>query len=127
MSRYLIVNADDYNTDPERNRGIVDAIRNGGQPGTLYRLEGEEIPKRILAKNSIHQVDLLEALTLCQALEKTPETVILGVEPEDIEALSLELTVTVREKLNALCEMVLGELDRLSATYSPKEFHVSCA
>jgi predicted glycoside hydrolase/deacetylase ChbG (UPF0249 family) len=29
MSRYLIVNADDYNTDPERNRGIVDAIRNG--------------------------------------------------------------------------------------------------
>jgi len=29
MSRYLIVNADDYNTDPERNRGILDAIRNG--------------------------------------------------------------------------------------------------
>jgi predicted glycoside hydrolase/deacetylase ChbG (UPF0249 family) len=29
MSRYLIVNADDYNTDPERNRGILDAVRNG--------------------------------------------------------------------------------------------------
>jgi predicted glycoside hydrolase/deacetylase ChbG (UPF0249 family) len=29
MSRYLIVNADDFNTDPERNRGILDARVNG--------------------------------------------------------------------------------------------------
>jgi hydrogenase maturation protease len=100
---------------------VVDAIRNGGNPGTVYRLEGEEIPRRILAKNSIHQVDLLEALTLCQALEKTPETVILGVEPEDIETLSLNLTAPVSEKLDDLSDMVLEELKRLDSTYSQKE------
>ena len=27
--RLLIVNADDYNTDPERNRGIIEAARTG--------------------------------------------------------------------------------------------------
>ena len=27
--RLLIVNADDYNTDPERNRGIIEAAKNG--------------------------------------------------------------------------------------------------
>ena len=100
---------------------VVDAIKNGGNPGTVYRLEGEEIPRRILAKNSIHQVDLLEALTLCQALEKTPETVILGVEPGDIETLSLNLTAPVMEKLDDLSDMVLEELKRLDSTYCRKE------
>ena len=99
---------------------VVDAIRNGGAPGTLYRLEGDDIPKRILAKNSLHQVDLLEALTLCQALDKVPETVIVGVEPEDIETLGLELTPPVQKKMSDLIDMVLGELDRLGAGYHEK-------
>ncbi len=99
---------------------VVDAIRNGGAPGTLYRLEGDDIPKRILAKNSLHQVDLLEALTLCQALDKVPETVIVGVEPEDIETVGLELTPPVQEKMGDLIAMVLRELDRLGAGYHEK-------
>ena len=99
---------------------VVDAIRNGGAPGTLYRLQGDDIPKRILAKNSLHQVDLLEALTLCQALDKVPETVIVGVEPEDIETLGLALTPPVQEKMGDLIAMVLRELDRLGAGYHEK-------
>jgi len=99
---------------------VVDAIKNGGAPGALHRLAGDEIPKRILAKNSLHQVDLLEALTLCQALDKVPETVIVGVEPEDIETLGLELTPPVQEKMDDLIAMVLRELDRLGAGYHKK-------
>lgn len=92
---------------------VVDAIKKGGEPGSLYRLEGDEVPKRILAKNSLHQVDFLETLTSCQALDKVPETVILGVEPQDIENLSIELTPVVQERIDALVDMVLEELDRL--------------
>ncbi len=99
---------------------VVDAIKKGGEPGSLYRLEGEEIPQRILAKNSLHQVDLLEALTLCQALDKVPETVIVGVEPEDIKTVGLELTSPVKRKVPLLVEMVLTELDRLGASYRPQ-------
>ena len=98
---------------------VVDAVKNGGKPGDLHRLEGEEIPKRILAKNSLHQVDLLEALTLCQALDKVPETVILGVEPKDIESVGLEPTPLIQEKVDDLLGMVLMELDRLGIVPSP--------
>ena len=101
---------------------VVDAVKNGGKPGSLYRLEGEDIPKRILGKNSLHQVDLLETLTLCQVFEKVPETIILGVEPEDIETLAIELTDTVKEKLTPLSNMVLKELERLGAGYKAREF-----
>ena len=77
---------------------VVDAVRNGDKPGTLVRLEGDEIPARIRAKNSLHQVDFLEALTMCQVFDKVPQTVILGVEPQDIETLSDELTPPSRQK-----------------------------
>jgi hydrogenase maturation protease len=97
---------------------VVDVIRNKGNPGDLYRLSGKQIPERIRAKNSLHQVDFLEALTLCQALDKVPETVIVGVEPEDIETLSIELTPTTKSRLDDVIGMVLAELDHLGVSYT---------
>jgi hydrogenase maturation protease len=99
---------------------VVDAIRNRGRAGDLYRLAGNAIPERIRAKNSLHQVDFLEALTLCQALDHVPETVIIGIEPEDIETMSLDLTPTTRSKMDDVIQMVLIELDRLGISYSKK-------
>jgi len=99
---------------------VVDVIRNHGEPGTLYRLSGDQIPKRIRAKNSIHQVDFLEALTLCTALDKVPETVIIGIEPQDIETLSIELTPVTKEKVEDMIRMVLVELDRLEVPYTKR-------
>ena len=106
---------------------VVDAIRNKGKPGDLYRLEGGAIPERIRAKNSLHQVDFLEALTLCQALDKVPETVILGVEPKDIETLSIGLTPATAAKVDDVIGMVLKELDRLGVHYKKgSKKDVSC-
>ena len=96
---------------------VVDAIRNRGKPGDMYRLAGDQIPQRIRAKNSLHQVDFLEALTMCQARDKVPETVIIGVEPEDIDTQSLDLTPAIQAKVDPVIEMVLAELVRLGGSY----------
>ena len=96
---------------------VVDAIRNRGKPGELYRLASDQIPQRIRAKNSLHQVDFLEALTMCQALDKVPETVIIGVEPEDIDTQSLDLTPAIQAKVDPVIDMVLAELVRLGGSY----------
>ncbi len=99
---------------------VVDCVRNHGKPGDLYRLSGSQIPERMRAKNSLHQVDFLEALTLCQALDKVPDTVIIGVEPADIESLVPELTPVIRQKMDAVIDMVLQELDRLDVPYKER-------
>jgi hydrogenase maturation protease len=99
---------------------VVDAVRNQEGAGSLYRLEGKAIPDRIRAKNSLHQVDFLEALTMCQVLDKVPKAVILGVEPEDIDTLGLELTSTIRSKIDPMIEMVLKELDLLGVSYQKR-------
>ena len=46
-----------------------------------------------------------------------PETVIVGVEPQDIDTMSTELTPTTRAKVDAVIDMVLTELDRLGVSY----------
>jgi len=99
---------------------VVDAVRNKESAGSLYRLEGDAIPERIRAKNSLHQVDFLEALTMCQALDKVPQTVILGVEPEDIDTLGLELTSITKSKVDPMIGMVLKELERLGVGYQKR-------
>lgn len=99
---------------------VVDAVRNKGKAGDFYRLEGKAIPQRIRAKNSLHQVDLLEALTLCQALDKVPDTVILGAEPADIDTINTELTPVLQERVDKMVQTVLSELDQLGVSYQKR-------
>jgi hydrogenase maturation protease len=100
---------------------VVDAVKNKQPPGTLYRLEKEELPERILMKNSLHQTDFLETLTLCDMIDKAPETiVVLGAEPEDIETHSVELTPVVAARVDETVPRVLQELDRLGVSYDKK-------
>ncbi len=96
---------------------VVDAVKNQGVPGSLWRLVGEEIPRHFGAKSSLHEVGFPEILATCQALGKVPDVVILGVEPEDIETPSLEMTPDVQAGLDAIIPMVLAELDRLGSVY----------
>ena len=51
-------------------------------------------------------------------LGKLPETVIVGVEPEDIQTPGVELTPTTRAKVDQVIDMVLAELDLLGASYN---------
>ncbi|MBF0388523.1 MAG: HyaD/HybD family hydrogenase maturation endopeptidase [Desulfamplus sp.] len=90
---------------------VVDTILNRGKPGDIHRLEGDEIPNRILGKNSMHQVDLLEALSLCRLIGKAPKTVIIGVEPQDIETLNPELTPTIAKQIDTVIELILREIE----------------
>jgi len=57
---------------------------------------------------------------MCQALDKVPKTVIIGVEPEDIKTCTLEMTETIQAKIEEIITMVLKELDRLGVPYTPR-------
>jgi len=92
---------------------IVDTVLNNGKPGDLHRLTGKDIPVRIRAKNSLHEVDLVESITLFQLMDHSPETVIIGIEPEDIETMNPELTDIVRGKMDDLVNAVLDEIEVL--------------
>jgi hydrogenase maturation protease len=91
---------------------VVDAVRNGQPPGTLYRLPAEDLPRCVSFKNSLHQTGLLETLAYAEMLEKRPSTVVVGIEPADITPWGTELTPTLQERLPELVGKVLTEIVR---------------
>lgn len=99
---------------------VVDTVLNKGRPGDLHRLDHDQIPNRILAKNSLHQVDLIEALTLCNALDHVPKTTIIGIEPKDIDTLNEHLTPEIGTRLDDLVQKVLEEVSRLGGSFQPR-------
>lgn len=100
---------------------VVDAVKYGGAPGQLYRIPWENINDRTRYKDSLHQMDFIETMSVLPLIADPPKTVIIGVEPEDIETWSLNLTPSVQGRLDDLCRMVLDELDSLNAKYRLKE------
>lgn len=99
---------------------VVDTVLNHGRPGDLHRLDHDQIPNRILAKNSLHQVDLIEALTLCHALDHVPKTTIIGIEPKDLYTLNEHLTPEIEARLDDLVQNVLEEVSRLGGSFQLK-------
>lgn len=41
---------------------VIDAVRGGDEPGTIYRFDFEAKPAHIQYKDSLHQIDLMEAM-----------------------------------------------------------------
>ena len=89
---------------------LVDAVKTGGRPGMLVRLEGDSIQSALAVKMSVHQVGLQELLAV-SAFQGTlpPRVVLWGMEPAEIDW-GLELSRPVAARLDALSEAVVQEL-----------------
>jgi len=88
---------------------VVDALRGGGQPGTVYRVSPADLSCEAERTLSLHQVGLLEVLEIAQHLGGHGEVVIIGVEPKEI-SWGMELTPDVQAKVPEIVEAVLNEL-----------------
>jgi len=90
---------------------VLDAVRGGQAPGTLYRFSPQEVEDGALPMNSLHQVGLLETLKLGELVNCKPkETVIIGCQPERTE-LGIGLSEAVSGRLERATELVLQEIN----------------
>jgi hydrogenase maturation protease len=98
---------------------VVDAVKNGGTPGSIYHLEGEMLPLQTPVKNSLHEASFLETLNQCRLLGYAFKTVIIGIEPADISPWSDELTSEVSKHMPDLIKAVLKEIQRAGGQLTP--------
>jgi hydrogenase maturation protease len=91
---------------------IIDAVRTGSEPGTIFRFTPEDISSCGEQLTSLHQVGLLETLDLVDHLLDSPpeEVIILGVEPKEI-GWGLELSAEVEAAVPKVIELIMSELD----------------
>jgi len=91
---------------------VVDCVRGGQAPGTIYRFEPGHISvARERYATSIHQVGILEVLHFAALVGQRPRTTIVGVEPAVLEV-SRALSPAVAARLDAVCETAILETAR---------------
>lgn len=91
---------------------LIDAMRAGLAPGTVFRVEGEDVPKRFMTRISPHQIGLSDLLAAGLLSDLIPERITLfGIEPERLET-GIYLSDTVAATLDKLIAAVLAELNQ---------------
>lgn len=89
---------------------MVDAVETGREPGTVVRLEGEELPVALKTKLSPHQVGLQDLLAVAELQGFSPQEMVLwGVQPAILE-MGTELSSAVAAQMDTLVDRVLAEL-----------------
>jgi len=91
---------------------VIDAIKGGEQPGTLYRFDYEDAPaSRIGRLTSAHQVGILEILQMMTLIGDVPQATFLGIEPATL-TMGMELSPVVEAKIPRVIELLREELAR---------------
>ncbi|MBW2310650.1 MAG: hydrogenase maturation protease [Deltaproteobacteria bacterium] len=88
---------------------VIDALKAGGEPGTIYRCLPEDLMETSDRPLSLHQLGLLDVLGMSRQLGGDAAVVIIGVEPKEI-SWGLELTEELQAVVPKVVKAVKKEL-----------------
>lgn len=92
---------------------LVDAVRADAPPGTLVRIDGEDVPDAVRERLSAHQVGVADLLDAARLIDRYPHTVrLLGLVPDSIE-LAITRSDAVDSALGRLVAAVVREVQGL--------------
>ncbi|MCB2295931.1 HyaD/HybD family hydrogenase maturation endopeptidase [Clostridium algoriphilum] len=89
---------------------VVDCLRAGLKPGTIYKIKPEDIKNYKKENLSIHDVQILDVARMANMMDKYPEVIIFGIEPEKI-AVDLEMTQTMVSIIPEIVSNIKKELE----------------
>jgi hydrogenase maturation protease len=100
---------------------LVDAVRADDAPGTVVRLDGDDVAPAVATRLSPHQVGVADLLDGAHWLGRYPNRVLLlGLVPESIE-LGVGLSPRVRASLPRLVEQIVHEANGLGFVFEPRD------
>jgi len=89
---------------------IVDAVKAGGKPGTVYRFHPHDVNIESERMVSVHELGLEQSLEMMRLMGGEPrEIVIIGIEPKEIDW-GTELSAELKQKIPEVINVVLNEI-----------------
>jgi hydrogenase maturation protease len=87
---------------------VIDAMKAGGTPGTIYKCGPEDLLPKGEGSVSLHDIGVVETLTMAKKMGMEMNTVIIGVEPKVLDW-GMELSEEVKDRIPSIIEAVLKE------------------
>jgi hydrogenase maturation protease len=99
---------------------LVDAVRADAPPGSLVRLDGDEVAPAVATRLSPHQVGVADLLDGARWLERyPPHVVLLGLVPFSMD-LAVGLSPQVHASLPALVDRIVQEAEALGFVFEAR-------
>ena len=109
-----------YYLEGAENLILIDAVETRKDPGTLVRLEGDDVPAFLSLKMSPHQIGVPDMLAAAKLKDVFPKRLILwGVQPELLE-IGLDLSPIVAAQVDTIIQQVLEQLEIWGHEVIPK-------
>lgn len=89
---------------------IIDCLKGGLEPGTIYKIKPEDIPKQQKENLSIHDVQILDVVKMANRMGKFPHVTIYGIEPQEID-FDLEMTDIMKSRIPEVIKHIKKELN----------------
>jgi len=90
---------------------VVDAVKAGAPPGTLFRFTDNDIAAKKGIMRSAHGIDFSDVIAVARFTGTKPaEIIFLGIEPYDL-SVSMELSPKIEEMIPILINLVMKEID----------------
>jgi len=106
---------------------VIDAVSGKEEPGSIYRLTPEDLPKEQGPLISAHEVGIAELLSAAELLGKRPHTRILGVQPLEAQAAGLELTPPLQKALPFVVAAAVEELQAMGVEMKTNKLQSSAS
>lgn len=91
---------------------MIDAVKAGGEPGTIYKfsLDKTKTDNRLKSMISFHELDFVTAFEIASKVYKLPNRMLIfGVEPKTIE-IGLELSPEVKKIIPKVISLIFEEI-----------------
>jgi len=90
---------------------VIDAVKAGGSPGTIYRFADSDIEAKANISFSAHHIDFMDVLKTAHFLGRNPEITFIGIEPKNISE-GLKLSPEIEGKIPKVIDLVMREIGR---------------
>ncbi len=94
---------------------VVDVVEAGDTPGSLFRFSPDDMKFATEQRVSLHQISLIDVLSMAEMTGGKPKTVIIGVQPKDVSSWSVELSDELKAVIPRVKDLVFEELNKIHA------------
>ena len=92
---------------------IVDAIKGGSLPGTLYRFRPERVAgnstKEVLSLHGVGALDVIQHIKKISLALLPEDIIIIGAEPKEIDW-GLQVSTQLKEKIPQMIDIIIKEI-----------------
>jgi len=99
---------------------ILDTVSIKDTPGSVYNLPAVELLGLGSYRQTAHEVEVVEMLEICSMLDRMAEVTLIGMIPEDIQSVEIDLSASLRDNFELFIGEVLKTIEKAGVKATKK-------